>query len=171
MQTDIDYPESLPAPLWADNAYAPVSPNLRTPMDSGRARQRRKFSSVPVIRQATWQMTSAEARAFELFYKNTLKDGTEWFNIRLRHPLGYVPLVCRVVGVYTGPSAFGVDRWRYSAQLEVWERPLMPDGWELLPDFVAHPEIFDLAMNREWPKWYGAEANGWGTAYGVSYGN
>ncbi len=152
MQTNINYPEELPAPLWAPNQYSIVSPNQRTNMESGRARQRRKFSSVPVMRSATWIMTSAQARLFELWYKATLKDGTEWFNILLRHPLGYVALVCRISGVYNGPIAWGVDRWQYSATLEVWQRPLLADEWAILPSFIANPEIFDLAMNREWPE-------------------
>ncbi|QYJ23437.1 hypothetical protein KYT87_09540 [Achromobacter sp. ES-001] len=152
METSIDYPSQLPAPLWAPNQYAVTSPNQRTAMDSGRARQRRKFSSVPVMRSATWVMTSAQARLFELWYKATLKDGTEWFNIYLRHPIGYAVRVCRISGVYNGPIAWGADRWQFSATLEVWERPLLPDEWAILPSFVANPEIFDLAMNREWPK-------------------
>ncbi|CAB3712427.1 hypothetical protein CEY09_30300 [Achromobacter marplatensis] len=152
MQTNISYPEYLPAPLWAPNQYAVVSPNQRTNMESGRARQRRKFSSVPVMRSATWVMTSAQARLFELWFRSVLKDGTEWFNVDLRHPVGYVALVCRISGVFAGPTAWGADRWQYSATLEVWERPLLSDEWLLLPDYVANPEIFDLAMNREWPQ-------------------
>lgn len=152
MQTSINYPADLPAPLWASNQYAVVSPNQRTNMDSGRARQRRKFTSVPVMRSASWIFTSGEARLFELFYKDTLKDGTEWFNIYMRHPMGFVLMVCRVVNVYSGPTAFGARHWSYSATLEVWERPLLPDEWSLLPSFVARPDIFDAAMNREWPE-------------------
>lgn len=152
MQTNINYPADLPAPLWAPNQNSVVSPNQRTNMDSGRARQRRKFSSVPVMRSATWVMTAAQARLFELWYAETLKDGTEWFNIYLRNPLGFVVQVCRIVSVYNGPNAWGANRWQFSATLEVWERPLLPREWAILPSFVAHPEIFDLAMNREWPQ-------------------
>lgn len=152
METNINYPDSLPAPLWGPNKYSPVSPNQRTTMANGRARQRRQFSSVPVMRQASFIMTSAQARTFELWFKVTLKDGGEWFNIKLRHPMGYAPYMCRIVNIYDGPTAWGVDRWRYEAQLELWERPLLPDEWAILPSFIEHPEIFDLAMNREWPE-------------------
>lgn len=151
METDINYPEGLPSPLWASNQNSVVSPNQRTNMDSGRARQRRKFSSVPVMRTATFIMTDVQARQFELWYKVDLKDGTEWFNIPLRHPIGFLPQVCRIVGVYNGPVAFGARMWQYSATLEIWERPLLNDEWAILPSFIENPEIFDLAMNREWP--------------------
>lgn len=149
--TAINYPAQLPAPQWGDNGYSVVSPNLRTNMENGRAMQRRKFSSVPVMRQASWVMTAGEGQLFEIWFKETLKDGTEWFNVYLRHPLGFVPFVCRIVDVYQGPTAWGRNKWRYSATLEIWERPLIPGDWLLLPDYIAGSDIFDLAMNREFP--------------------
>ncbi|MNR41072.1 hypothetical protein D3C85_1594170 [compost metagenome] len=31
-------------------------------------------------------------------------------------------------------------------------RPLLPPGWaEILPDYILQAEIFDYAMNDEWP--------------------
>lgn len=149
--TSINYPQGMPAPQWAENSYKTVSPNLRTPMESGRAMQRRKFSSVPTMREAAWVFTSNEALIFELFYKEDLKDGTEWFNLFMRHPLGYVPMVCRMVDIYDGPVAWGVDGWKYTATLEIWERPLLEGDWILLPDYIIGSGIFDAAMNREWP--------------------
>ena len=155
ISTAINYPVDLPPPQWASNSYAVTSPNERTSMDSGRARQRKKYSSVPVMRTATWIMTDTQARTFELWYKVTLKEGTEWFNIQMRHPMGFVMMVCRISGVYQGPTHWGApsnELWQYGATLEVWERPLLPDEWAILPSFVAHPEIFDLAMNKVWPE-------------------
>lgn len=152
METPINYPDELPAPLWAQNQNAVVSPNRRTNMTSGRARQRMLFDSVPVMRSASWVMTPGQARLFELWYKNTLKNGTEWFNMKLRNPLGFVSVVCRIANVYQGANSFGAQHWQFSAAIEVWERPLMPDGWEVVPGFVTHSDIFDIAMNRYWPE-------------------
>lgn len=152
MESDIFYPEGLPAPLKASNAYTPVSPLLRTPMESGRARQRRKFSSVPTMNNVEWYMNDTQAAAFELWFKENLKDGTEWFNMRRASPLGFTYLLCRFTDIYDGPSRIGVNRWRYSATLEMWERPIVPSDWALLPDYLIHADIFDLAMNREWPE-------------------
>lgn len=152
MQTSINYPAELPPPQWASNQWAVTSPNQRTNMDSGRARQRRKFSSVPAMRSATFIFTAGQAVTFERWFATDLKDGTEWFNIYMRHPLGFTQFVCRVVNVYNGPIAFGSKHWTYSATLEVWERPLIPEEWSLLPSFILHPDIFDAAMNREWPE-------------------
>lgn len=151
VMTAINYPAQLPAPQWGDNGYSVVSPNLRTNMENGRAMQRRKFSSVPVMRQASWVFKGGEGALFELWYKEVLKDGTEWFNVYLRHPEGFRPFVCRMVDVYQGPTAWGANRWRYSATLEIWERPIISSDWLILPDYIAGSDIFDIAMNVKMP--------------------
>ncbi|TNF65140.1 hypothetical protein FBF48_10615, partial [Streptococcus salivarius] len=122
METPINYPAELPAPLWGQNQNSMVSPNERSAMASGRARQRQMFDSVPVMRNASWVLTPAEARAFELFFKVTLQNGNLWFNLPLRTPLGFTPLVCRIVNTYNGPNAFGAVHWQISATVEIWER-------------------------------------------------
>jgi hypothetical protein len=151
IQTDIFYPEGLPAPLREGHTTQHVKPFLRTGMASGRARQRRKFTSVPSMGNYTWLMNDGQAAFFELWFKETLKDGAEWFNIQRKTPIGRVMQVCRFVDMYQGPNLFGVSMWQFTAQLEAWERPLLPDEWILLPDYIVHADIFDFAMNREWP--------------------
>lgn len=150
--TDIDYPHSLPNPQRAGNAANHVQPFRRTSMESGRARQRRTFTSVPSMQAFSWIFTGAQAQAFEAWFRETIHDGADWFNIRRLTPLGMSVLVCRFASMYRGPNLLGVDRWMFSAELEVWERPLLVPGWGAMPDFVVRSNIFDLAMNREWPK-------------------
>lgn len=152
IQTDIDYPDGLPHPLREGKTTRHVQPFLRTTMESGRARQRRRFTSVPSIGTYRFIFTDTQAAAFELWFKTALKDGTEWFNMPRRTPLGQSVLVCRFTGMYEGPDEFGLNMWTISAEMESWERPLLPDEWDLLPDFVVHADIFDMAMNREWPE-------------------
>ena len=54
--------------------------------------------------------------------------------------------------MYAGPDLVGRDRWRVSAALEIWERPLVTPGWGLLPDYLIHADILDIAANRKWPE-------------------
>jgi hypothetical protein len=55
--------------------------------------------------------------------------------------------------VPVGGELTGKFLWRYRVTCELRNRPLLPPEWvELLPDYVLHPEIFDYAMNREWPR-------------------
>lgn len=150
--TDIDFPANLPCPLLSGNQTNHVQPFLRTEMASGRARQRRRFSSVPSISSYSWVFTSNEALIFEIWFKDVIKDGAEWFNIHRQTPLGDTTLVCRFTQMYQGPNSIGNNLWRITAELEAWERPLIPGDWLLLPEYVIYASIFDVAMNREWPE-------------------
>lgn len=152
IQSDIDFPADLPCPTLDGNQTNHVQPFLRTDMDTGRARQRRRFTSVPSISTYSWVFKSHEAAAFEAWFRDSALDGGAWFNIRRPTPLGDAMLVCRFTQMYRGPNSLGADLWRVTAELEAWERPLMPPGWGEFPWFVTGASIFDIAMNREWPE-------------------
>ena len=151
--TDISYPDGLPCAQREGYSLRHVSPFVRTTMESGRARQRRRFSSVPTIANVSWIFeVDTHAATFEAWFRDAINDGVEWFNMPLKTPMGLKDYVCRFADMYTGPDLIGISSWRISAQLEVWERPLMPEGWGLLPEFALGASIFDVALNREWPE-------------------
>lgn len=152
ISTDIDFPVDLPCPLKEEYDLNTVQTFLRTEMQSGRAKQRRRFSDVPTMANVKWHFQGNEAAVFEIWFKEAIHDGADWFNINLVTPLGEMPYVCRFVSMYKGPTMIGALKWRISAQLEIYERPIMPDGWSLLPEYIIHADIFDIAMNREWPE-------------------
>jgi len=152
----IEYPAQLPAPLIDGYALSTTDPTIRTQMVTGRARQRRRFTNVPVFAQCSWLMTAQQAAFFEAWYKRVLIDGSQWFTCRIKTPEaeeGTVNHDCRFVGIYTGPNLSPRNRWIVTATLELRERPLIPDGWELFPDYWFSPDIIDLALNREWPEY------------------
>lgn len=151
--TDIHYPVGLPLPLREGYDIKHVSPLLRTDMQSGRARQRRRFTNVPSMVTLAWIFVNdSQAAAFEAWFRDQLNDGTEWFNMPLKTPVGLTNYVCRFTDdVYDGPTLVGVSAWRIRSRLEIWERPLMPADWGLHPEFLIDAGIFDIAMNREWP--------------------
>lgn len=149
--TEINYPEGLPHPLVEGHTTQHVQPFRRTTMASGRAVQRRIYTSVPSMGNYSLILNDSQAAAFEVWFKVTLLDGAEWFNMPRRTPLGQSMLVCRFTGIYSGPNIHARNRWLFTFELESWERPVMPDEWALLPDYLIYAGIFDLAMNREWP--------------------
>jgi hypothetical protein len=52
---DIIYPdEYLPMPLMDGYGFKPISPLLRTEMTSGRAQQRRRYTSTPTQASVKW---------------------------------------------------------------------------------------------------------------------
>jgi hypothetical protein len=167
IHTEINWPDGLPCVQREGHTTQHGTPFIRTELDSGRARQRRKFTSVPSVQQCSWVFTSLECIVFEAWFRDSLCDGVRWFNIYIRTPRGGkawidmdlrdaitdgTHLVCRFSEMYSGPDIVARDRWRISAPLEVWERPLIPDDWGLLPDYLLGADIFDRAMNLKWPR-------------------
>lgn len=147
----IYYPPGLPVGLHAGRAYQIQSPLMRTTLSSGRARQRRRFTDVPQYAKISWMFTDAEAVTFETWWRDGLTDGALWFEMPLKVPEGFSHYVCRFTDVYSGPNLIGPNLWGYSAELEMFERPLPAAGWGEFPEFLLEADIIDYAMNREWP--------------------
>lgn len=145
------YPEGLPRGLHSGRRYQLVSPLMRSDLASGRARQRRRFTSVPEAVSVTWFFNDVQSRVFESWWRDALLDGSLWFECPLDHPMGYNLYTCRFNGPYSGPTRVGPELWSYSAELETQERIAMPVGWGEFPDFILNASILDYAMNREWP--------------------
>lgn len=152
MTNTIFYPDQLPVPLKDGFSLQPVSPFLRTPLLSGRARQRRLYTSVPTQAQVRWSFKKDnEAQLFEAWFRDVLQDGLAWFFMRLKTPLGIEFCQCRFVDIYEGPILSSLKYWQFTARLELRERPLLPPGWGAFPDLIVASDIIDVALNREWP--------------------
>lgn len=152
--TNIDWPQLLKCTLLQDGySLSPVSPLLRTDLNSGRARQRRKYLSTPMEVNLNFMFTPGQYMLFEGFYHYQLNDGVAWFNMPLILSTGDDNYVTRFKDIYTEADVqSGVSCWKLSATLEVWVRPVIDPDWsEILPDYLAGADIFDVAMNREWP--------------------
>ncbi|WP_407266342.1 hypothetical protein [Klebsiella quasipneumoniae] len=151
---DIYYPHDyLPVPLYDGYGFKPVSPLLRTEMITGRARQRRRYLSTPTQSSVKWLFKSdGQAQLFEAWFRETITDGTSWFYMVLKTPMGIEPYKCRFVDIYEGPTPVKPGKWMFTATLELWERPVLPPGLAEFPDFIVNSDILDLAVNREWPE-------------------
>lgn len=147
----IFYPASLPRGRHSGRSYQLVSPLLRSEMTSGRAMQRRKFTSVPQAASINWFFNDLEGQAFEAWWRDQLRDGAKWFECPLDTPMGYRDYTCRFTGVYSGPTRLGPDLWGYSAELELRDRAVPPVGSGEFPDYILHASIFDIAVNEYWP--------------------
>lgn len=144
------YPEGLPCPLRENYGFTPVNNIRRTPMDSGRARQRIEFPNAPSLVQLSWIMTSPQAMLFEAWAAQVV--GAGWFTMTLLTPLGFDAQEVRFTEVPVGGELTGKFLWRYRVQCELRNRPLIDPGWaELLPDYILYSDIFDKAINWEKP--------------------
>ncbi len=117
----ISWPESLPCPRFGVT-YAVADPQLRTPFEAGYALYRRKLTAVPVDFPVSWLMTSGQAVEFEVFYRDTVKDGTLWFYMPLVTVQGDGAQFVRFMGAYSFQKV-GVDLWEYSANMQIYLRP------------------------------------------------
>lgn len=152
MTTNIDFPKMLPTPL--RNGYGLKSgPTFaRTTMASGRAKQRPVNKVVPTMVPVTFLLTQEQAQIFEGWFNYEINYGTAWFNCQLDSPMGLRPYECRFTDMYEGPKLRGLRHWEYTAQLEIFERPIITEDWYTNGlQFVQYASIFDLAINQEWP--------------------
>jgi hypothetical protein len=145
------YPEGLPRGLHNGRTYQTVSPLKRSELSSGRARQRRNFTSVPTMASISWIFNSPQAQTFESWWRDALLDGSQWFECPLETPIGYEDYTCRFTDIYSGPNRLGPNLWAFSAELELRYRPILAPEWGLFPDFALNSGIIDYAINREFP--------------------
>lgn len=148
----LDFPVDLPLPLRSGYGLNHASPLMRSELQSGRARQRRIYTSVPTIASVSWIFTEQQAQLFEAWFRWQTADGAEWFNVRLSTPVGLQEYEARFADMYSGPELIGRGHWQITAQLEIRERQTLAQGWsEFASPYILMSDIFDKAMNQEWP--------------------
>lgn len=152
MATTIDYPSQLPPPEQQGYGLQHVSPLTRVDMQSGRSRQRRRFTSVPSMVSVNWLFTNAEAQLFEGWFRWTITDGADWFNGPLKTPMSIKLYECRFTGMYQGPVAVSPKYWRITAELEIRERQTISAIDAQFPDEIVNSNLFDRTVNKHWPE-------------------
>lgn len=150
------YPSQLPMPVQTGYGLQHVSPFMRSDMQSGRARNRRMFTSVPSQVSVQWLFTNEwEAPLFEGWFRDDLgaKDGENWFTMTLQTPLGLQPYECRFIDMYRGPTLVAFNKWQISASIEIRERPIVAEyEATIMPSDIILADIFDRTMNEWWPE-------------------
>ena len=111
------YPTQLPAPLVSGYALQPQDVGIRTAMDSGIARTRKRFSARPITTvPVNWLMSQNQLAIFDAWM---LAYASDWFFINLAGSLGIQTVQARLVGAWTSVPAGGSALWSVSATLEV----------------------------------------------------
>ena len=152
MQTDIDYPESLPCFLREGYSLNFSDNILSSGIGGGLSDQRQLQENIPIQTQVSIIATASQAREFETWYKDTL-NGIKLFNAKIKTSMGFEDMACRFVSRYSGPALTGGNLWKYTFELELYKQAIFGRDWyEYGFDFIQHSSIFDIAMNREWPE-------------------
>lgn len=156
MATSIDFPADLPTGQREGYSLELVQPFARTAMASGRAKQRQTFDNVPELATVSWILSPQEGMLFEAWFRYTIRNGTDWFNVDLRTTMdgrddpGVSSYECRFSSVYR-KELEGVYNWRFTGELELRDRQTLAEEWLEFPEFVLGASIIDVAMNQEWP--------------------
>lgn len=116
------WPSSLPNPLSAGYGLDPVDPVIRTDMEVGSPRSRRRTSARDDRIPVSWLMTDAQMATFRSWYENDstgIAGGAAWFSINLNLGTGGIyNWEARFTSIYSA-EFLCANRWRVSARLEV----------------------------------------------------
>lgn len=112
------WPVSLPAPLIDSYSLAAGDQTVRTDMEVGYARQRRRTSARTDIVQASWAFTAAQMTAFRTWFDGDCEGGAVWFTgLQANVGDGLDTYTARFSGPwsaeYVGPH------WRVTATLDI----------------------------------------------------
>lgn len=110
------WPTTLPDPLLAGYTRSPQPTTLRTPMDVGPAKVRRRATTRVEAINFSLHLTSAQRATLETFFRTTLEDGALTFDW-VDHDTG-----AAVVYSFVAPPVYtplGADRFTATLQLEL----------------------------------------------------
>lgn len=148
----VSWPAQLPLPEQSGYAIQHVSPIQRTTMVSGRARQRRVYTSVPSNVAVQWFLTEQQARLFEVFFRYAITDGADWFLLPLKTPMFAGDYECRFTGIYEGPTLTAFNKWTVSATIEIKERQTLSSDEIYDPQGIIDSENIDRVINKPSPQ-------------------
>lgn len=115
------FPVTLPKPSMRQYSLTPVNNVIRTEMESGPARTRRRYISVPTDVSVVWTLTRAELEAFQSFYREAIYDGAGWFLMPVVMGDGEALRKSRFKQPYEAATVANEHVWRVTATLEVLE--------------------------------------------------
>ena len=124
---NITWPNTLPLPSVEGYGLTPQEAVLRTDMESGPARQRRRFRQTPTRITVRWLFSEFEFALFEAWYKYHADEGGQWFEITLLGGLGLLPHEARFTRQFEAQLR-SARRWDVKGELEIRERPTLDEG-------------------------------------------
>jgi len=123
----VSWPSTLPLPTIDGYGIRPGEAILRTEMEAGPARQRRRYTQVPSRITVRWVLRREQFALFEAWYRWTAKEGGEWFEIDLLGGLGLLPQDARFTRQFDARIVAGI-LWEVRSELEIRERPTLSEG-------------------------------------------
>lgn len=119
------FPSTLPSVMMSEYGFKPGNAVARTEMDTGLARQRRRFVSVPTEYSVKWKFTRAQFAIFEKFFEEDIFHGAGWFTIQLVNGVGETTYTARFIEPYSVTTIAKEFMWEVTATIEAVGRPLL----------------------------------------------
>ena len=153
------WPPNLPLPSFQSYAINPQDGFIRTSMDGGIARQRRRFTQSPTVVSVKWIMSTELFSLFEAWYAAKIENGAQWFHMKVSSGVGIESQEVRFTQSYRA-RPLSDNRWDITASLEArhitvisglafdfLEAGLSPD------DLTAQASAFDTFVNSTYPNY------------------
>lgn len=118
------WPAALPSPKNAGYAISPTNQTVRTDMEVGLARQRRRTADRADHVSVRWLFTDAELDTFRTWFESDTdaQGGASWFTVTLYlGNTGSTSVDARFIGPPTITASSCTDHWDVAATLEVLE--------------------------------------------------
>lgn len=153
----IIWPQTLPLPTVQGYGVQPGEAILRTEMEAGLARQRRRFTDVPTKVSVRWIMRRDQYAIFEGWYRYFAKEGASWFSIDLLGGLGLMPHDARFTRQFSARLLARGTLWEVISELEIRERPVIDEGYlglilsEDIPGLMASFEGLHQLVHQRLP--------------------
>ena len=120
------WPATLPLPSIEGYGLHPGEAILRTEMEAGPARQRRRYTQVPSRISVRWTFRRDQFALFEAWYRWHAKEGGEWFEIELLGGIGMSVHEARFTKPFDAKPRSGI-LWEVTSELEIRERPVLTE--------------------------------------------
>jgi len=101
----------------------PSNPIIRTEMEGGPAKQRRRFSQATTAYPIAWIFTQSEFADFETWHKDDIHDGADWFQLMLANGQGVTEQTARFVEPWIATPR-GAYQYSVTSKVETRTRPL-----------------------------------------------
>ncbi len=150
----VKYPKDLKLPLVSSHRLSQNSNLLRTDMASGRARQRKRFQSVPTTMGATWKLNKYQAQILEGFVTHGVNDAVNWFLMPIRTPQGLIEHEVRFINSPLESCTYNGGFWNYSANIEIKQRQVVSE--ETMVSLILTPltaETFAVSVTNSMNKY------------------
>lgn len=115
----VEYPVGLPKPL-IDYGLNIANGIVRTQMDAGNARQRRRFSQTYQQATVEWVLDDSQFQLFEGFFYHLANGANDWFLMNCTITGGDTKLhTCRIVDGKLSAKRQSGRHWRVSANVDI----------------------------------------------------